>query len=87
MATEGQKPANEIQLLSPLAELKVRSLGEIRTLERTKASRVEVTGVWRTATDRAETFLGFVFLLGTCSWCAAGSGQRCRVSYKHKEQV
>lgn len=64
MATEGQKPANEIQLLSPLAELRVRSLGEIRTLERTKASRVEVTGFWRTATDRAETFLGFVFFTG-----------------------
>lgn len=61
MATGGQKPANEIQLLSPLAELRVRSLGKIRTLQRTEASRAEVTGFWRTATNRAETFLGFAF--------------------------
>ena len=87
MATEGQKPANEIRLLSPLAELRVRSLGEIRTLQRTKASRVEVTGFrGQPQTELKRSWVLF-FLPGTCSSCAAGSGQRCRVSYKHKEQV
>lgn len=79
MDTEGQKPAKEIQLLSPLAELRVGSLGEIRAQQRTKAIRVEATGVWGTAAKRAETFLLCLLLLFNWAFVPARSGTRAEV--------